>query len=137
MRIKKHGNTYKETGPKEHYEKFICDNCGCVFTAKDNEYYRDVGGERRNTITITYSICTPKDILACSCPECHKMIQKMVDGIEKAPWYYTTTSTSTPTSAINVFSNADSSSESKAQEPETYNLTFTCEKPLKFDEVIK
>lgn len=80
MKIKKHGSKY-ETKP--NVESFECENCGCEFTVKEGEYYRDYSGAENSSdyytvrsITISY---TTKDYLVCSCPECHKIVKKIVE----------------------------------------------------------
>lgn len=80
MKIKKHGSKYEI---KPNTESFECENCGCEFIAKEDEYYRDFGGAEASSdyytarsITISYTV---KDYLVCSCPECHKIIMKVVE----------------------------------------------------------
>ena len=96
MKIKKHGNTY-EKEPKDKTEKFTCENCGCEFTAKEDEYYVDLGGADQPSITCTNTISTAwmfaysvNDYLVCSCPECHKIVKKKRKR-EQAPVYSTST----------------------------------------------
>ena len=80
MKIKKHGKEFKSK-VKAKTEEFKCEDCGCEFTAKEDEYYRDEGGAESSggyygttAITISY---TRKDYLVCSCPECHKIVKKI------------------------------------------------------------
>ena len=82
MKIKKHGKTY-EKEPKDKTEEFTCENCGCEFTAKEDEYYVDLGGADQPSITCTNTVSTSwmlnymvNDYLVCSCPECHKIVKK-------------------------------------------------------------
>ena len=78
MKIKKHGSTYVG---QDKTEEFTCQNCGCKFTVKENEYYIDYGGANdsnwtiSSTVTYTWSSII-KDYYVCSCPECHKIIKK-------------------------------------------------------------
>ena len=85
MKIKKHGK-FSSRKSKEHFEEFKCDNCGCEFSVKDDEYYRDEGTYfTTSTLTsnsVTYS-WPPQDTLVCSCPECYKICKKSVTGAYK------------------------------------------------------
>lgn len=82
MKIKKHGDCYNKDGQNKK-EKFTCKNCGCEFTADEDEIYVDYGGANcaslTNTISVsTYTWCTiDKDYYVCSCPECHKICKNI------------------------------------------------------------
>ena len=75
MKIKKHGDKIEK---KSKPVSFKCDNCGCEFSAKEDEYYRDFGGAEKSgsiwsgSISVSYTI---KDYLVCSCPECYKIVK--------------------------------------------------------------
>lgn len=91
MKIKKHGDTYNK-GAEEKKEKFKCENCGCEFTAEEDEYYRDYGGadapDWTNTVSLTYTVrSVTKDYLVCSCPECYKIVKKIKE--RKSSYSYT------------------------------------------------
>lgn len=95
MKIKKHGKHYqKEEQIKT--EKFECKECGCEFTAKDDEYYVDYGtgnltSSTTSSITYTWST-TVTDWYICSCPECHKIVKKpkLRDTTSTSPYYTVT-----------------------------------------------
>lgn len=98
MKIKKHGKEYvKEPSPK--VEKFVCNECGCEFTALEDEYYVDYCGAEGQEVYRCYSTVTytwsnnHKDYLVCSCPECHKIIKKIRERENKIHDYYTCTTT--------------------------------------------
>lgn len=77
MRIKKHGKAFVKQ-PDEKVEKFICKECGCEFTVKEDEYYVDKGsnyGSATYSTTIDWT-STVIDKLVCSCPECYKICIK-------------------------------------------------------------
>lgn len=93
MKIKKHGSTYINNQDKT--EEFVCQNCGCKFTVKNDEYYIDYGGADNSwvvssSITYTWS-STIKDYYVCSCPECHKIVKKVH---ERQNYNYCTTTLS-------------------------------------------
>ena len=96
MKIRKHGNQYVRVKP-DPTESFKCDNCGCEFSVKEDEYYIDYGGadyKIGDWVTATYTISTIiKDNLVCSCPECHKICKKIRerknDNITLNPVTYT------------------------------------------------
>ena len=83
MKINKHGKKHEESKKEE----FRCDNCGCEFAVKPDEYYIDYGArvaygpkdcttyELHTNYTVTVST-TMKDVYVCSCPECHKIVKK-------------------------------------------------------------
>lgn len=81
MKITKHGTVHDKKDSKK--ETFKCGNCGCEFSAKEDEYYVDLGAGGDNSsftnITITASMfhTVVKDYLVCSCPECHKIVKKI------------------------------------------------------------
>lgn len=87
MKIIKHGKNYPEK-KKEQFEEFKCNNCGCEFKVKEDEYYTD---ERNNysNISLTYH-CYMYKTLVCSCPECHKICKK---DVEKNNYYTSLTGT--------------------------------------------
>lgn len=98
MKIRKHGTEYDKTLKKDNSEKFECSNCGCEFTAKQDEYYVDYGGMDSNVSGTYYTYCTiyKRDYLICSCPECHKIVKKIREGInDNISVSYTTTATNT------------------------------------------
>ena len=82
MKIKKHGDCYNKDGQNKK-EKFTCKNCGCEFTADNDEIYVDYGGANCDSLTdvisvSTYTWCTiTKDYYVCSCPECHKICKNI------------------------------------------------------------
>lgn len=108
MRIKKHGKMFEKPEPI-HTEKFSCENCGCEFTCKDDEYYTHFGGADwnagSNCITATtYTISsTIRDYLVCSCPECHKIIKKVRE--RKNDNYWSTIHTTTTPLTWNTVDN--------------------------------
>lgn len=75
MKIEKHGELFKGSTKKDKYEQFKCENCGCEFSVKEDEYYRDSGTNNLIT-TSTYTTWSPFDTLVCSCPECYKICKK-------------------------------------------------------------
>ena len=79
MKIKKHGKKFDK--PTANTEEFYCGYCGCEFECKDTEYYVHKGGGDWSTDTYTVSSitisATVKDMLVCSCPECHKIVKKV------------------------------------------------------------
>jgi hypothetical protein len=94
MKIKKHGKKYDEK--KVTTETFECENCGCEFVCKADEYYRDYGGAERiadvGTHTYTYYTISNqiKDYLVCSCPECHQIVKKIDIRECATSWSYST-----------------------------------------------
>ena len=68
MKITFHGKHQEE----KETESFKCPVCGCRFECEKDEYYVD-NNYFKNGITI--STCTTKR-LVCSCPECHKIVEK-------------------------------------------------------------
>lgn len=76
MKIKKHGtNISKEYGK----EKFVCEYCGCEFVANRDEYYSMT--KQSDSCAYLTSTCisyntTTIDIFICSCPECHRILEK-------------------------------------------------------------
>ena len=76
MKITKHGKKYN--GKTETVEKFECKNCNCEFEVKDGEYYVDKEVESFSCASTNVITCstTVTDRLACSCPECHKIVTK-------------------------------------------------------------
>lgn len=81
MKIQKHGKKYKQ---ESNIETFKCDNCGCEFTVKQDEYYTDKNinsGTAGITQTVSYYTISSKitDRLICSCPECHKIVSKITE----------------------------------------------------------
>lgn len=92
MKILEHGNTAKS---ETRGEKFVCDECGCIFKAKDGEYYVDHGTwGYTDTITLNYSVTYSAyvtDTYACNCPECHKMVTKTKKEKRNIYSTYTTT----------------------------------------------
>lgn len=97
MKINKHGKCYSKPKEKEKFESFKCENCGCEFSVKEDEYYRDPGSyyasnwyssgdvnkckiDNKISSNYTISLDSPKDTLVCSCPECHKICKKFVKG---------------------------------------------------------
>lgn len=81
MEIKKHGTTKQKNG-----ERFVCGNCGCEFTVKEDEYY--IG----SYATFMYGATNTEERI-CSCPECHKICKKT---FVKANPCITLTGTETP-----------------------------------------
>lgn len=74
MNVTKHGKDKEE---KVIAESFICENCGCEFTAKENEFYVEHRPYSINGLSATYFTCGyATDKYICSCPECHKIIVK-------------------------------------------------------------
>lgn len=68
MKITFHGKHKEE----KDVESFKCPVCGCRFECEKDEYYVD---DNYFTNGITISTCTKKR-LVCSCPECHKIVEK-------------------------------------------------------------
>lgn len=111
MKIKKHGKLFKGSTEKDKYEQFKCENCGCEFSVKEDEYYR-VDSLTTITITSNYSY-SPTDTLVCSCPECYKICKKYD---YKAVTYDTTlnstsSSATTPLNMLNRSTAVDASNE--------------------------
>lgn len=113
MKIEKHGKVYYKESEKT--EKFKCDNCGCEFTAKEDEYYIDYNGANYtpiNTIS-TYTISLiAKDIYVCSCPECSKIVKKIHERKTDSNWI-TATSTYLDTNKRDSITVSDSTSDVK------------------------
>lgn len=112
MKIKKHGKFVKEEKPNT--EKFSCDNCGCEFTALEDEFYVDLAGAESwscSSLTYTISSSTTKDYLVCSCPECHKIVKKIRE--RNTPISYTYANSTSGTSVksdkdyVTISCNAD------------------------------
>ena len=80
MDIKKHGGL---DTPK-NIEEFVCENCGCEFTAHDEEYYVDRCVDS-NALNIAGYQATVKDIYVCSCPECHIIVKKEKSRVLQNP----------------------------------------------------
>lgn len=103
MKIRKHGSEYDKTLKKDNSEKFDCDNCGCEFTAKQDEYYVDCGGADYGTYTninLNYTISSViRDYYVCSCPECHKIVKKVHER-KSSYTYATATATSTSSDSL-------------------------------------
>lgn len=76
MKVTKHGKKFEK---KEKFEEFTCENCGCEFSLKEDEYYTHEGGaDFNNSICGTISVSSHiSDYLVCSCPECHKIVKKV------------------------------------------------------------
>ncbi len=51
---------------------FTCPNCGCKFSAADDEYYRDTTWNQSQSLTYTFTNIF-KVLYHANCPECHKM----------------------------------------------------------------
>ena len=120
MRIKKHGRCYQKEEPIKT-ERFECKECGCEFTAKDDEYYVDCGSNSywNGISSITYSYSTTiTDWLVCSCPECHKIVKKSRTRETNitAPYTYTA-----------VTSNSTSACKSKEEIDGTYSTSINAE----------
>lgn len=95
MKITKHGDKYKK---EPNLEEFKCKNCGCEFSAKDDEYYTDTSPFITDQgISLNYTIsCSHEDWLVCSCPECHKIVKKSkYRNRSYTPWTVTCTNTNT------------------------------------------
>lgn len=105
MKIKKHGDCYNKDSQNKK-EKFACKNCGCEFTADDDEIYVDYGGANyTNSVnSISVSNCTwitwTKDYHVCSCPECYKICknihERKSDSITVPSVTYTNADTTRP-----------------------------------------
>ena len=129
MKIKKHGSYYqKEEVIKA--ERFECKKCGCVFTAKDDEYYTDWGTSSTSyTGSLTYTwTSTITDWLVCSCPECHKIVKKSRKR-ELTTTPYTTTTPFTVT-CNNSLSGTSSNDGSATTHTSTVNAEWTSEDAL-------
>ena len=71
MNIKRHGKTLKS---KEELQ-FECKNCGCEFTAEEDEYYTDYNAGEETDPSYLVLKSTMIDYIVCSCPECHKIVK--------------------------------------------------------------
>ena len=60
MKIINHGAKKEE---KKNSLRFLCENCGCVFDADEDEYHIDYRQDVLSSVFHAYS----------SCPECHKI----------------------------------------------------------------
>lgn len=106
MKIKKHGKLFKGSTEKDKYEQFKCENCGCEFSVKEDEYYRDYGKTLSTSDSITATstyVWSSIDTFVCSCPECYKICKKYVNGY---PVSYSVTNTcncdTNKTSALDI-----------------------------------
>lgn len=98
MEIKKHGKKYQN---KDGKETFVCEKCGCEFTAKEDEYYKDGNCSITTSSLIdnlTYSSCS----YICSCPECHKIVKKIISSHDIPLAYYERFATNTVTPVTNT-----------------------------------
>lgn len=81
MIITKHGKTSEDSA-----EEFICEKCGCVFSASPDEYYVEKGSAFHSTSINSYSYnATVTDYIVCSCPECHKIVVNKKDRMITNP----------------------------------------------------
>lgn len=99
MKITKHGKKFEKK--EEKFEDFKCDNCGCEFSVKADEYYVDKGGkdeESYGTLSGSISISSYiQDYYVCSCPECHKIVKKVSSRLNTNYGNVTVTGMSTET----------------------------------------
>jgi hypothetical protein len=74
MNIIKHG---EQAQAELMTENFKCDQCGCEFSADNDEYYVEKGSCFTTTSSLVYMYtATVTDTYVCSCPECHKIVTK-------------------------------------------------------------
>ena len=100
MEIKKHGKKYQN---KDGKESFVCEKCGCEFTAKEDDYYKDGNCSiTTNSLSnyLAYSSCS----YICSCPECHKIVKKTVSSND-VPLTYCGTSSTITTNTVTPVTN--------------------------------
>jgi len=72
MKVNIHGNSFSD---ETCVEDFVCEKCGCEFSAIEDEYYIDYGGADVN-VSLASIRAFITDYIVCSCPECHKIIKK-------------------------------------------------------------
>ena len=81
MNITKHGCI---DYPK-NIEEFKCEQCGCEFTANDEEYYVDKANDYDGISVVGSYSATVTDMYVCSCPECHLIIRKGKQRVRDIP----------------------------------------------------